>query len=138
MRIDRNQPQTQPTAPRSGQSRSAGGGEFAKTLDSGGAGEGGDVNANAPVAGLDALLALQDVGEEDAREQAKQHGERILQRLDELKLDLLEGRLSADTVEQLAGEVDRARAETDDPKLNEVLDEIDLRANVELAKLGRL
>ncbi|SDF93736.1 Class II flagellar assembly regulator [Limimonas halophila] len=136
MRIDRNQPHTQPTAPRGGQKSS--GGNFAKALDSGGASEGGEVNGGAPVAGMDALLALQDVGEEDEHEQAKQHGERLLQRLEELKMDLLDGRMSADTVEQLAGEVDRARAETDDPRLNAILDEIELRASVELAKLGRL
>lgn len=137
MRIDRNQPQTQP-APSRGDKRQASGGEFAKALDSGGAGEGGEVNSGAPVAGLDALLALQDVGDEDAREQAKQHGDRLLQYLDALRFDLLEGRMTAETVEHLAGEAAQARAETEDPQLNAVLDEIELRASVELAKLGRL
>jgi hypothetical protein len=40
-------------------------------------------------------------------------------------------------VRRLADEVDQARGEIDDPGLNEILDEIELRVHVELAKLRR-
>jgi len=138
MRISRTEPQNQVSKPRGGK-RASGGGDFAGALEGGGPAESGTAAAAGSIAGVDSLLALQDVGDEsENKRQAAEHGQRLLDRLDGLRLDLLEGRLSAETVEQLAGEVDAARAETDDAKLNEILDEIELRAQVELAKLGRV
>jgi len=85
---------------------------------------------------VDALLSLQEVaGESNRRAAGRQRGEDLLDRLDELRLALLDGRLPRATIERLAAMVDAERIKTDDPKLAEVLDEIELRAAVELAKL---
>ena len=56
--------------------------------------------------------------------------------MDELKVDLLTGALSRDKLLKLAQAVNTRRAEISDPKLGALLDEIDLRAQVELAKYG--
>lgn len=85
-----------------------------------------------------ALLALQEVPDADAqRGKAQQHAQRILDRLEQLRLDILMGRIPAETIERLAQEIESAQSWTDDPELNEILAEIQLRAEVELAKLGR-
>jgi len=111
---------------------------FSKLLDHGDstdpvASTAGGVSA---VGGLDALLALQQVNPDaSGRQQAKQRGERILNALERLRDDLLFGKISAGTMKGLSAEVAQARAQTNDPKLTTVLDEIDLRAQVELAKI---
>lgn len=137
MRIDR--PTSQGTAParRKERSQGAGSGDFESRVREGGQDGGGGVAGTGGIGQLDALLALQEVPDAVAqRSKARQHGQRMLDRLEELRLNLLDGRLSPAIVSRLADEVESARAETDDPALNEVLDEIELRARVELAKMG--
>jgi hypothetical protein len=57
-----------------------------------------------------------------------------LNKLDDLRLDLLTGGLSKNKLLRLSEVVNSRRPEIEDPRLNEILDEIDLRAQVELAK----
>ena len=64
----------------------------------------------------------------------RRHAGRLLDVLDEVKLALLDGRGSAVVLERLHGAVREARDGTDDPRLEGVLDEIETRAAVELAK----
>jgi hypothetical protein len=88
------------------------------------------------VGSLDALIALQEVGGPlERRRRAAGRASLILDALDELKLELLAGGLTATVVEALARAVRDQRALTDDPRLEGVLDEIETRAAVELAKL---
>lgn len=87
---------------------------------------------------VDALLALQEVvGDPNRRSAARQRGEDLLDQLDELRLALLDGQLPRSVIERLGAVIDTQRANIDDPHLVEVLDEIELRAAVELAKLDR-
>lgn len=96
------------------------------------------VSGSAPVGGVDALLALQEIGDQpDSQGQAKQRGEDLLDRLDEIRLSLLEGRMTPATIQRLAEMAATKRSQVRDPQLAEILDEIELRAAVELAKLGR-
>jgi hypothetical protein len=86
---------------------------------------------------LDALLSLQEA--DDSTEGAKKARKRasdLLDQLDQVKVGLLTGELSKSTLQQLARTISSHRDQTLDPKLAEILDEIDLRAQVELAKLG--
>ncbi len=90
----------------------------------------------APVSSLEALIALQEVGGPlERRRRSVGRAGKILDALDALKLDLLEGRLSRNAVEALARAVRDQRALTDEPRLEGLLDEIETRAAVELAKL---
>lgn len=90
----------------------------------------------ASVMGVEALLALQDVESptERKRRSVRRAG-RLLDELDGLKVALLGGDLSPVQLDTLARAVREQRAATDDPKLEAVLDEIETRAAVELAKL---
>ncbi len=88
-----------------------------------------------PVAPVDAILSIQEVP--DATERRRRliaRGAGILDRLDEIQLGLLAGGIPRRVLEALTREVSQERGSTDDPRLLATLDEIDLRARVELAK----
>ena len=94
------------------------------------------VSATRSVMGVDALVALQDVGGPlERKRRAVGRAGRILDVLDEIKAGLLLGELSAGDLDRLRRAVRDERAQTDDPNLEAVLDEIEVRAAVEVAKL---
>lgn len=106
--------------------------------EAGGAVPSSGVNRTAGVMGVGALLALQDVGGPlERKRRAVRRAGRILDVLDEVKLALLDGNLSLGQLDRLRRAIRDERGLTDDPKLEEVLDEIELRAAVEIAKLER-
>jgi hypothetical protein len=89
------------------------------------------------IQGMDALLALQEVDERaERRSRAARHGHKLLDSLEAVKTDLLAGQVSEDRLELLATEVSN-RQSSGDEQVDEVLEEIELRVKVELAKLGR-
>lgn len=120
---------------RSDRASSARPGEFSRFLDQP---EGASsVSASSAIGSVDALLAAQSVeaaGDEERR-QARARGDDILNRLDELRHGLLAGTLTRSQIMALANLVRSRRGSIVDPKLREVLDEIELRAEVEIAKL---
>ncbi|MFN9541577.1 MAG: flagellar assembly protein FliX, partial [Alphaproteobacteria bacterium] len=69
------------------------------------------------------------------RQRAVRRGRDMLDMLDEIRRGLLEGAVSASTLKRLAGLANTKREDFVDPGLSQVLDDIDLRARVELAKL---
>ena len=66
-----------------------------------------------------------------------QYGDDLLNRFDDLRLAILDGVLSKDKLTELAHNLRQKRQNSDDPKLNEIINEIELRAEVEVAKLTR-
>ncbi len=121
-----------------GASRTAGGEGFriATTEAAPAAGQVSSASSVHGVMGVDALLALQDVGTPtERRRRAVRRAGRILDVLDEVKIALLEGDLDAASLDRLRRAVRDERAGTEDPALEAVLDDIELRAAVELAKL---
>lgn len=116
-------------------------GEFARHLGATeGVGEQSPVDAASPLAAVDALLAAQcvtDTTDREARRNLIRHGEDILERLEEIRLGLLAGGMSRQRLIELASLVRNRRDSVADPRLAAILDEIDLRAQVELAKHGR-
>ncbi|MCC7265894.1 MAG: flagellar assembly protein FliX [Caulobacteraceae bacterium] len=90
----------------------------------------------AGVVSVDALLALQDVGGPlERRRRQVRRSSRLLDRLDEIKLALLEGRMTRDAVLSLKPALREQREAVGEAPLQLVLDEIETRAAVELAKL---
>jgi hypothetical protein len=98
------------------------------------------IAGGAPIASttdIDALLAIQSM--EDtlfARKKAIRRGRQMLDALDGVKGDLLAGIVSEGRLNQLLALVGQAREQTV-PGLDSVLDDVELRARVELAKFGR-
>ncbi len=86
---------------------------------------------------LDGVLAIQEVGGDgEDRRKANAHGEFVLQRLEQIRMGLLAGRIPTHLLNELVLALRERRPEFTDPRLGEILDEIELRASVELAKLG--
>ncbi len=93
-----------------------------------------------PVRAVDSILAVQEVSdatEERSRGLARPYGDAVLDRLDELRHDLLTGAVSRDRLAGLARTMRAQRRTSADPRLNEIIDEIELRAEVEIAKFTR-
>lgn len=114
----------------------AGGTAFADML--GGAEAVDQTTGPSATTGVDAVLAAQDVGDrEGGARQARDRAELMLARLEDIRTGLLMGTIPESSLEQLATTARSKREGFDDPRLTEILDDIELRARVELAKLGR-
>ena len=88
-----------------------------------------------PVGSLDALIALQQVDEAgERRRRAARRGGRLLDLLDRLRLAMLGGEPGEAELKALAEAAREQREATDEPGLEAVLDQIESRAAVELAK----
>ena len=101
------------------------------------AGTSATTSASAPsaVANVSALMALQGVEDvTERRRRAIRRGGGLLDRLEELKLALLNGEAGDGALERLTRTLREDRPVDADAELNSLLDQIDLRAAVELAK----
>ena len=138
MKIDPTQ--VRPAATRRvGTAQPASNGGFAAALheESAGAGQSA-VGGSVGLSGVSTILALQaapDSTERRARQRAVQRADAMLDELEQIRLGLLLGAIPRARLEQLAQMVRARREQLDDPKLIAILDEIELRAAVELAKL---
>ena len=93
--------------------------------------------ASAPLATVDALLALQGEGDPaERRRRSVKRGHELLDGLDRLKAALLSNRVPTSDLQRLAGQLGERRDFSGDPRLDDLLSHIELRAKVELAKLG--
>lgn len=104
--------------------------------DAGEARGGSVVAGPGPIGALDSILMLQGLDDSmDGRSRAAAHGEKLLDMLDEVRDGLLAGGVPRATLNKLANAVTRRHDQFNDPRLQGVLDEIELRAHVEIAKL---
>jgi hypothetical protein len=93
------------------------------------------VTGPASVGSVDSLLSLQEVGDSTTgRSKGLQRASDLLDRLEEIRYGLLMGGLSRESLQDLAHSVRQQRSSVNDPALGEILDQIEVRAAVELAK----
>lgn len=123
-------------AKRTDKAKAAGDGGFSKLLATGEAADG--VQAAAPTHSVDALLAVQEVpvDADAAHGRARQRAGTLLDCLEELRDGLLLGAIPKGRLRDLASMVKEKRETVADERLAELLDEIELRVRIELAKLG--
>jgi len=96
------------------------------------------VSETSSVATVNPFLALQEVAEEpDDLAKEKKQGYQMLDKLDELKLGILSGGISPSMLAQLKQSIINERAYVSDPRLNDIINAIEVRAKVELAKLDK-
>jgi hypothetical protein len=116
----------------------SGGGDFMRHIQGGDEEEGAARTSGPQTAGgINPLFALQEVDDalSGKKRRAQARGDDILDRLEELRLGLLTGSFPVEKLHDLVRMVQSQREHLDDPRLTGILDEIDLRAQVEIAKL---
>lgn len=96
------------------------------------------VRGPSPLAPVDALIAIQEVDDAtEGRKRALRQGRDMLDLLDGVRHGLLTGGISRGKLDSLMQAVQSERVAADDPRLAQILDEIELRAAVEIAKYDR-
>ncbi|MGH1349459.1 MAG: flagellar assembly protein FliX [Methyloligellaceae bacterium] len=97
------------------------------------------VNKTAPLSDLDAILALQSVEAVDQKEQRKKavfHADQMLSELEKLKIAILSGQHTRAHLLKLKNLIDHRPEYAEDSGLIDLLDQINLRVEVELAKFN--
>ncbi len=100
--------------------------------------EGAQATTN--VGGVEQILAVQqtaDATDHRSRGLLMNHGNDLLDRLDQLRMAVLTGSISKDRLQELARTMRERKVQSDDPRLNDLVAEIELRVEVEIAKLTR-
>ena len=116
---------------------SGAGGAFGDFL-TGGAEESAAAAATHSIAHIDSLLALQEAespAERAAKKRMHHRAETLLDELERMRMGLLTGTLTVGHVIDIADVVAQHREKIMDPRLTAILDEIDMRAQIELAKM---
>ena len=89
-----------------------------------------------PVSSVEALIALQESDDfRQARKKATARADNLLDALSDLRLGLLEGGIPLRTLQRLSASLASSRANTGDSRLESILNDIEIRAEVEKAKL---
>lgn len=89
-------------------------------------------------AGLGSILAAQygeDPAEKQAKKRMQERASKVLDTLDVIQRGLVAGQISHSDINAIKTSVTANREKINDPRLLAIMDEVDLRAQVELAKL---
>jgi hypothetical protein len=87
------------------------------------------------VGGLLAVQAADDPAEGKKRKRMMERADKVLDALNGVHKGLVDGSLSVGHMRDVTRAMAGTREKVSDPRLLEILDEVDLRAQVELAKL---
>ena len=115
---------------------STGDGTFSKMLD----GIGGDAEVGA-LTGTSRINPISFIQAIEGDERSKKRkmvddGEELLDELLKIRDSLLFGKITVENLRGVQEKISKIEANCDDPALNEIVEEIKIRASVELAKLG--
>ena len=114
--------------------------DFGEFMSAGATQSSGSASAPQSITAVDALLAVQaveDPTERAARKRMTLRAENVLKELDDLHMAMTCGQVSMSHMIDIADMVSTHREKVTDSKLAALLDEIDLRAQVELAKMRK-
>ena len=138
MKIDKTGGASGPSKSKKKDKSSSAGGASFKDMIAGGADAPASTQQSQSISSVDALLAVQaaeDPTERAAKKRMKTRAHDILDQLEGIRMKLLTGQLTVGDVIDVAGVVAAHRERIKDPELTALLDEIDLRAQVEIAKM---
>ncbi|MDR1026528.1 MAG: flagellar assembly protein FliX [Lactobacillus sp.] len=118
--------------------KSSGGSNFSSYLTSGVSEQDSSIKATSSISVTGAIFSAQMVDGEEEREIRKhlmKRSETLIEKLEEIRDGLLLGYISRDKLIEISRFVKERRFNTDDEKLKSIIEEIELRIEVELAKL---
>ena len=94
------------------------------------------VSASERVSAVDTIVSIQEISaESDGKNGARKRASRMLEKLEDIRVGLLLGEIPRSNLEELSKVVSSTRENFLDSNLSEILDDIELRARIELAKL---
>jgi hypothetical protein len=141
MKVSKTGSTTQAGSTRKTKKTDDAGGSFADALkDTAAGGEVDSASGLVGVGSVDGVLALQeasDATDHRSRGLLMERGSDLLDRLEQIRLGLLNGSISKNRLHDLAKRLRERASESDDPRLNDLISDIELRVEVELAKLAR-
>ncbi len=120
--------------------KATGGGDFSAYLKESMSGQPQGVSGTTSIAVPDAIFAAQMVDGEEEREAKKRllkRGNTLLEKLEEIRDGLLAGVISKEKLIEISRLVKDKKFHSEDPRLTEIIGEIELRVEVELAKLTK-
>lgn len=120
--------------------KSTGGESFSAYLNKASATNSTPVSISGSLSGTDVLLTAQMITEDDEEELRKknlQRGKKLIEKLEEIRDCLLVGSISKDRLIEIARYVREQTFPAADSQIQEILAEIELRVEVELAKLTK-
>lgn len=115
-------------------------GEFASHMGTVQQSVGSSVSGAPQIASVGALIALQSTGDvtQSANGREVDRAEDLLDSLDQIRVGILTGSMSRGSLTAIVHRLDERRREGVDPRLVSLIDDIELRAKVELAKLSMI
>ena len=88
------------------------------------------------ISSVDAVVGMQEITDDNKDERgAKNRANLILDKLEDIRMGLLLGEIPKSNLEELSKVLRVARENSVDSKLLEIIEDIELRAKIELAKL---
>ena len=94
------------------------------------------VAATNRISSVDAVVGLQEITGDNTDERgAKNRANLILDKLEDIRMGLLMGQIPKSNLEELSKILILARENSIDSNLSEIIEDIELRAKIELAKL---
>ncbi|PPR77097.1 MAG: Flagellar assembly protein FliX [Alphaproteobacteria bacterium MarineAlpha3_Bin5] len=96
-----------------------------------------ETGAVGPVAAAFSLQEVEDTTVHSSRSDLIVRSSDLLDQLEIIRIGFLAGAIPKERITELARKLRQKRAQSDDPRLNKIIDEIELRAEVEIAKLSR-
>ncbi len=96
------------------------------------------VNGMGNISVADAIFATQMINDEEEREIRKKlvkRGNQLIDKLEDIRDGLLLGYITTDKLIEISRTIKEKQFETNDERLKEIIAEIELRVEVELAKL---
>ena len=98
------------------------------------------IQTTSNIASVDTIFLAQAVDDEEEKQIKRKlinKGKTLLNKLEEIRNGLLIGEISKDKLIEISRLVKQKNADTNDEKLKDIIEEIELRVEVELAKLTR-
>jgi hypothetical protein len=90
-----------------------------------------------PVSSILAAQQTADATDHKSRGLMMNYGNDLLDRLEQIRVSILSGTVSKDRLQDMARRLRERKSGSDDPRLDELISEVELRVEVEIAKLTR-
>lgn len=90
-----------------------------------------------PVNGIFAVEQTQDATDHRSRGLMMEYGNDLIDQLDRIRMGLVAGAISKDRLQDIAKRLRERKITSDDPQLNDLIQDVELRVEVEIAKLTR-